>query len=375
MVSSDFTAHKFAKAVEWLVAYNTRIGGEITEDCLRRTRARLAQGRELKSNDFYVLLRGAQLLTASETAALADQLGHAVRNNSNGIADVSAQFLLDFYPIAGVNLALECRLFSLVDIAPMDLSLPNVTSVQNLVEHLIASDKLPSFIDSLVGFKAKSSTITLLTDVLVVRDDAVGVIDAAMPSIVKLVDLHFSSTKLTLPELERLAAFYLENDSSWSTKLTDEERSLGVMLSWLIRKKIIIDDSFTALSHLLKERLALSEALRVLSAKSRERGEYWQTQLNRAGKVMPKSFGRAGLVGVAMWFRDYVVAEFGPTGNAAHIYRKEIFELEVLHSDNWKRLDLVATEIQLDGSKAGTIHHVGEWKRAATQVIDRLVGG
>lgn len=376
MLELDFTPHRLANALSKLATLMRNLNFQEAPDRLERCRRRLGQGLSLKEDEMYILLRNAHLLQEMEIEGLTKQLNRTVASSGEGAKLLAAKFLEDFAPRQGVDVALNCDLFSLSEKAPRELREKNVKEVSSLVSLLVSNDTLSSFIERFVRAGGESSGIEVLASVLRSRADAVVVYDEVLRVIIDSLHECLREPKLLLPHFEETASMYLQLDPSYSTKLVSTERSIGYMLAWVKQNELVIGLEFPSLLKLRKEQLDLNKAIKTLSQKDYSRGEYWQSQISRADRVVVNTFKFGQLVGVAMWYGDYVIAEFGPTGNAAHIYERTVFEEEVLHTDDWKQSSLVVEDIQLsERVPPGMVYHHKGWQERVSQLLDRLLGG
>jgi hypothetical protein len=79
------------------------------------------------------------------------------------------------------------------------------------------------------------------------------------------------------------------------------------------------------------------------------------------------------LIGVALYFGEYVLVEFGPIGNSAYIYRADVFQSKILNQPSWQSRELVDRNITLQGSRPGSLWHVAGWMNTADRFLMQIV--
>ena len=130
----------------------------------------------------------------------------------------------------------------------------------------------------------------------------------------------------------------------------------------------------TNIKRIFNQRQILKKAIELLNEKEPDRGNFWVEYMPKANRVIPKDGGRD--VAVAFFFNNYVIVEFAPSGNAAYLYKRDVFEKNLLKSRDilgWKSKK--DTHVIPDFTrKDGTLYHTPDWQENFSSVLNVLIG-
>lgn len=104
------------------------------------------------------------------------------------------------------------------------------------------------------------------------------------------------------------------------------------------------------------------EAVNILSEEESVRGLFWKRNLDRVDGVKFKKVGRGAYkIAVAFFVGKYVFCDFGPSGNAIHVYYKDDFIKDIEWQHDWKVASLARQRTS----------HVGNWQPEVLNQINR----
>jgi hypothetical protein len=122
-----------------------------------------------------------------------------------------------------------------------------------------------------------------------------------------------------------------------------------------------------------EQRKNLDKAIDMLNAQEPDRGNFWREYMPFANRVVSKS--SSGIVAVAFFFGSTVIVEFAPSGNAAYVYKREVFEKELLKASDlrrWKNKN-ITMPIRRFTREDGTLYHHKSWQHQFRRLIDNII--
>ena len=167
---------------------------------------------------------------------------------------------------------------------------------------------------------------------------------------------------------------FLLQDESWEGKVISDDYAPVKLLRLYFDKLGHVYDSLPVnLKRVFDQRKNLEKAIELLNQQEPDRGNFWKKYMPAANRVIPKR-GRSE-VAVAFFFGDIVIVEFAPSGNAAYVYKRDVFEKNLLNSRTalgWKSKTYTHT-IRNFTRTDGTLHHVQGWQGKFSVALNALI--
>jgi hypothetical protein len=184
-----------------------------------------------------------------------------------------------------------------------------------------------------------------------------------------------TETSFLIAQFDNYLSLYLKNDLSWEGKvISDDYEPVMLLKFYLITLNLESHQLPKTLKKIFDQREKLDDAITLLN-RTQERGDFWKEYMPFASRVVPKK--GSNTVAVAFYFRDIVIVEFAPSGNAAYVYKKDEFEKHLLNSSSvlgWKNKELAHTIRNFTRSD-GTLYHVQNWQRDFSRALDAFIKG
>lgn len=110
----------------------------------------------------------------------------------------------------------------------------------------------------------------------------------------------------------------------------------------------------------------IGDAIRILSEQEIKRGSFWQSMFDQMDglEIQKNPYAPNYKVGIAFYINQYVICDFGPTGNPIHFYERRVFDQHIKDSRNWKR-----EELTTNAFGPGKKNHVGYWESEMKIII------
>ena len=193
----------------------------------------------------------------------------------------------------------------------------------------------------------------------------------------EFIDACQFKPELNLSIIEAFVRSYIsKEDKAWVTKLLSPNNELVKICTEINNEKPL--GQFTDLSKqapsvftVLEEVRKLRAVIGKLAEASPERGRYWESKITQSSGVTTKSFS-SGLVGLAVTFGEYVFVDFGPTGNPAIVYPKDVFERSIRDSSSWKDISKNKRFPGFATRDDGTLWHTSNWEKKFDLLIKRI---
>ena len=177
-----------------------------------------------------------------------------------------------------------------------------------------------------------------------------------------------------MENFDRYLGFYLDIDHSWEGKVISDDYIVVKLMNYFLRE-FNINSSQLPVNALkvFNQRKNLEKAIDLLNKQEPDRGNFWKKYMPFASRVMhQKSFST---VAVAFFFKNIVIVEFAPAGNAAYVYKRDIFEKYLLNSKTvmgWKRKEYTH-KIRYFTRNDGTLYHIRNWQNDFSRILDTIV--
>lgn len=179
--------------------------------------------------------------------------------------------------------------------------------------------------------------------------------------------------------IERHLEKFMKENPAWSSSLGIKSSFLSTLLEIVTGLGKSPQDFGPKLKEVLNFSKLIQEAFSLLRVGSYERANFWEEISSRFSQILPRKFGKE-LIGLALYLPKHVIVEFAPTGNAAYIYRRDVFEENVKSTNDWKKRDL-AGDKSLDVStysgalgaiSEGRFSHMRYWQDDMIKIVKRL---
>lgn len=371
---NDFVPTIFKKAV---LALEGQLRGvnfnRVNESRFKAVLKKMSSGGALRPDEMYVLLRTSDKLNAQEIVILKGLIGRAVGSRADYMDELALETLRLFSPEVTLEIAFETELFQMSDKIPNLVRESPHLGPREFLEDLLRKGEIVAAFSQLCSIGVSRGGVKLILSHIFGSNIAIQIFDS---EIVKIIDgqllLGLSKPEILL-ELEEIAAFYIKNDNGWSSKLLNKARSVGAIIYWAIGCGVPLSIKLKNIHQLIAAYKELENSLRDLDQKVPERGEYWRRKIDLASRVIPRRFDGGMLIGVALYFGEYVLVEFGPIGNSAYIYRADVFQSKILNQPSWQSRELVDRNITLQGSRPGSLWHVAGWMNTADRFLMQIV--
>ncbi len=374
MESDSFVPKNLSSAVNSLASLLLGIDfSDFGPSRLQRIRDKLLKHNSLQADDLFVLFRFFEDLNSLEQSLFENQVHVALESRIEGIETLAFESFRLFGPIGAMDIAIQSGLFGANSNVPASFSESSNVKFSELLSTFAQKGRLFEELEKALLLSVSKDGVLQALKLFYKDSVALATLERGLPRLVSLLLALKCSKEAVLEQLEIVAELIVAADISWNTKMLSETTMVGFLVSWLLKANLKVTADFPHLFNIFNEYERLNNALRDLDEKVPERGRYWKTNLHRAQKVIPKRFGK--LVGVAMFYKSHVIVEFGPVGNSAFIYKREVFENQIENSVDWKVSNLVDSTIKLlSSAEPGKIYHVPDrWMSQTDELLRALL--
>ena len=172
---------------------------------------------------------------------------------------------------------------------------------------------------------------------------------------------------------------FMKETPTWSNSLGLKDSFLSQLLFTLSKNGRNSQEYGSRLREVLNFSKLIQEAFSMLRGGSTERANFWENISSRFSQILPRKFGK-DLIGLALYLPKHVIVEFAPTGNAAYIYKVEVFEEKIKYAADWKDRELAGDENfvmpkfsgPLGAIREGRFSHMRYWQDDMLTIVKRL---
>lgn len=279
-----------------------------------------------------------------------------------------------------------------------------ITSLRSVKEHSLNRPEVPRvislYIDTLQSFRNRDDFVTRIAQnyskisvfleelsFLHIEAPLFGVILRSLGSygffrndLEKYLELLFkvhgsSGFNAIEMHLER----FMNETPTWSNSLGLKDSFLSQLLFNLSKTGRHSNEYGPRLREVLNFSKLINEAFLMLRGGSTERADFWENISSRFSQILPRKFGK-DLIGLALYLPKHVIVEFAPTGNAAYIYKIEVFEEKIKNAKDWKDRELAGDRTfvmpnfsgPLGVIRDGHFRHNRYWQNDMLTIVKRL---
>ena len=186
--------------------------------------------------------------------------------------------------------------------------------------------------------------------------------------------LRDESKEYISEKFDHYLGLFLQRDESWEGKVISDDYSPVKLLRFYFDKLGHVYDSLPPnTKRVSDQRKNLEKAIELLNEEEPDRGNFWKKYMPAANRVIPKRGKNE--VAVAFFFGNIVIVEFAPSGNAAYVYKRNIFEKNLLDSGTalgWKS-KTHAHIIRNFTRSDGTLYHIQGWQDRFARAVKALI--
>lgn len=173
---------------------------------------------------------------------------------------------------------------------------------------------------------------------------------------------------------------YQQMHENWSASLGTEKSFLNLLISNITNREYAQSSYGPVLKEIIEYQALIKKAFDMLRSKSGDRADFWESLSNEFTQIIPKDFKQS--IGLALFTETHVIVEFAPTGNAAFIYKREVFVDQVSKTKTWRDPDLAGDD-KFRSSRfqsrspdnlinTGRFTHIGNWQQDMRRIVERL---
>ncbi len=201
-------------------------------------------------------------------------------------------------------------------------------------------------------------------------------IDRDQSELVELVEDLSDSDVEKIGLIDNCVQKYIEKHENWRTKLLKVNSPLveicrHVKKTYTPRISKEFHEVAYSISVVIKAIHELERVIDKLAEISPDRGEYWRNKIVESDEVRTKSLSN-GVVGLAVTFGDYAVVEFGPTGNAAYIYKRDQFAEFIAKRSDWKDKEMTVSLPGYTRDDGTLFHNAYGWVNTFDALVQHL---
>jgi len=175
---------------------------------------------------------------------------------------------------------------------------------------------------------------------------------------------------------------YQSSNSAWTSSVLSNDSFLGQLIQNVRLFNYPVSNYGLALKEILNIKDTLIEAFNLLRQKDIQRADYWVSHMNKFSEVIPRKFSKDKLIGLAMYVGNKVIVEFAPSGNAAYIYKRNVFDEKIKRSENWKQVENLENDIYINldphskfNLTEGKFFHRVGWTDDMRKILERILNG
>jgi hypothetical protein len=217
------------------------------------------------------------------------------------------------------------------------------------------------------------SFLALVKDILK-ADKKARMFDGNISKFARVLKYHEPLTEELVSKLDNYLGFFIASDDSWEGKVVSDDYSAVRLLFFFMNElKLSHVELPPNAMKIYEQRKNLDKAIDMLNAQEPDRGNFWREYMPFANRVVSKS--SSGIVAVAFFFGSTVIVEFAPSGNAAYVYKREVFEKELLKASDlrrWKNKN-ITMPIRRFTREDGTLYHHKSWQHQFRRLIDNII--
>ena len=219
----------------------------------------------------------------------------------------------------------------------------------------------------------RESVVALIKGVLQLDTNAIKFDKYAVAYAKYLLESNESNLYIS-EKFDSYLGCFLKRDTSWEGKVISNDYSPVQLMNFYLDQIGCSPESLPPnVKRIFNQRNNLENAIDLLNKEEPDRGNFWKEYMPYANRVVSKR--GTNKVAVAFFFGDIVIVEFAPVGNAAYIYKTEVFEKYLLNlrdATDWKSSEKTLLINGFTRSK-GTKHHHHGWQKDFSRFLNKLI--
>ena len=181
--------------------------------------------------------------------------------------------------------------------------------------------------------------------------------------------------KSLISKFDRYLGVFLNKDLSWEVHvISDDYVPVKLVYLFYDKFKLGFEQLPSNARRVIERRKGLESVIDAMNREEPDRGRFWKEYMPFADQIILKQGNDK--VAVAFYFKNYVIVEFAPKGNAAYVYRRGIFEKYLSRASNptieWKSKEhgLYFKGVTRD---YGDFYHIQGWQSNLAKFLDRII--
>ena len=223
--------------------------------------------------------------------------------------------------------------------------------------------------------EAYDSSMVFLIKGIVEFDKEVKKFENCVIECAEYLLLREESNDYISEKFDHYLGLFLQSDESWEGKVISDNYAPVKLLRFYFDKLGHDHDSLPEnAKRVFAQRENLKKSIDLLNQEEPDRGNFWKKYMPAANRVIPKR-GK-NKVAVAFFFGNIVIVEFAPSGNAAYVYKRDVFEnnlLDLETASDWKSKNHTHV-IRGFTRDDGTLYHFQRWQRKFSVALNALIG-